>query len=379
MSLHVPFLDLAAMHAQVRPELDRVWDEVVGASAFIGGAHVERFEREWADYCATTHAVGVANGTDALLLVLRGLGIGEGDEVLVPANTFVATVEAVVLAGATPRFVDVDPDTMLMTAAHVEAALTERTAAVMAVHLYGQMPDMDALLAVTSKAGVALIEDAAQAHGATWRGRPAGSWGAAGCFSFYPGKNLGAFGDGGAVVTNDDALERRLRSLCDHGRRTRSKYVHDVVGVNSRLDGLQAGILSVKLTRLDGWNAARRDAMALYAEELAGSGIQLVKVAEGAVSVHHLAIALVDHREQVQARLQERGIATGVHYPIPCHQQAAYSRWATDSLPVSEQTAPRLLSLPLFPTITVDQVRAVCTALREVTADLQREGVQRAG
>jgi dTDP-4-amino-4,6-dideoxygalactose transaminase len=363
MSVTVPFLDLAAMHASLREELDDAWRRIVHGSAFIGGSAVEQFESEWADYCSAKYAIGVANGTDALVLVLRGLGIGVGDEVVLPANTFVATAEAVVLVGAIPRFVDVDPDTLLMTAAHLEEAVTPRTAAVIVVHLYGQMPDMDAIMAVAGRTGIAVIEDAAQAHGATWRNRRAGSFGDAACFSFYPGKNLGAFGDGGAVVTSDPALTDRIRCMADHGRRLGQKYVHDVVGTNSRLDGLQAAVLSVKLRRLGAWNAARRAAVREYGRRLAGSGIDLVQVAEGARSVHHLAVVQVDDRDAVAARLEEFGVSTGVHYPVPCHQQIAFQKWADGPLPVCETSAERILSLPLFPTITKTQIDWVCAAL----------------
>ena len=364
MTLAVPFLDLAGMHDEVTEEIVLAWRQILSTSSFIGGAYVNGFERDWASYCKTSNAVGVANGTDALVLALRGLGVGPGDEVVLPANTFVATAEAVVLAGAVPRFVDVDPRTLLLTADHVEAALTERTAAVIAVHLFGQMCDMDALAQVSRSAGVWLVEDAAQAHGATWQGRRAGSTGDVGCFSFYPGKNLGALGDGGAVVTDDAALADRIRSLADHGRRMGAKYVHDVVGTNSRLDNMQAAALQIKLRHLDRCNAGRRAAMRWYAEELEELDVDLVEVAPQAESAHHLAAVLVPQRDEVAAVLAREGVASGVHYPIPCHRQVAYARYATHDLPVCEDAAVRLLSLPLFPTITREQVGHVCEALR---------------
>ncbi|HVM27388.1 MAG TPA: DegT/DnrJ/EryC1/StrS family aminotransferase [Mycobacteriales bacterium] len=359
----VPFLDLSAMHRQVREELDAAWAGVVDSSGFVGGARVEQFEQEWASYCGADHAIGVANGTDALVVALRALGVGPGDEVVVPANTFVATAEAVVLVGATPRFVDVDPDTLLVTADVVAAALTPRTAAVVAVHLYGQPPDMDALAAVAGRAGVALIEDAAQAHGATWRGRRAGSLATVGCFSFYPGKNLGAFGDGGAVVTGDPELAGRIRCMADHGRRPGSKYDHDLVGQNSRLDALQAAVLSIKLRHLDDWNAGRQAAYARYEAGLRGSAARLVPVAPEATSVHHLAVVEVPGRDELRAALAARGVATGIHYPVPCHQQPAFEQWATGPLPVVEASAGRLLSLPMFPTLSARDVDLVVEAL----------------
>ena len=258
MTGQIPFLDVAAMTREVRDAVDPAWRSVLASSRFIGGEIVEQFEAEWAAYCGVGHAVGVANGTDALQLTLTALGIGPGDEVIVPANTFVATAEAVVLAGAIPRFADVCPDTLLLTPGCLEAAITSRTRAVIVVHLYGQMPDMTALCQAADAAGIAVIEDAAQAHGAAWRGQRAGSIGVAGCFSFYPGKNLGAFGDAGAVVTADGGLAGRIKVLRDHGRSAGSHYQHEQVGTNSRLDALQAAVLSAKLTRLEAWNTARR-------------------------------------------------------------------------------------------------------------------------
>lgn len=359
----VPFVDLAAMHRLLRADLDQAWHDAVDRSGFVGGAAVESFEQAWADYCEVEHAIGVANGTDAITLALRGLGIGIGDEVILPANTFVATAEAVVLVGATPVFVDVDPATLLMTAAHVEAAITSRTAAVMAVHLYGQMVDMDALGAVVRRHHLLLVEDCAQAHGATWRGRIAGSFGHAGCFSFYPGKNLGALGDGGAVVTDDAALARRIRCLADHGRNSSIKGLHDLAGTNSRLDGLQAALLSVKLLHLDDWNAARRAAMRRYEHRLAGTPVVPVTVRPEAEPVHHLAVVQVEHRHVSVAALSRRHIGTGVHYPIPCHRQPAFAEWAREPLPVCEAAADRILSLPMYPTITSAQIDRVCSVL----------------
>ena len=244
MSDVVPFTDLGAMTREVRSAVGDAWRQLLDSSGFIGGDAVRGFEEEWSAYCGASHAVGVGSGTDAIRLTLTALGIGAGDEVIVPANTFVASAEAVVLAGARPRFADVDPGTLLLNEKTLEAAITSRTCAVLAVHLYGQMPDMDALGRVAAKAGLLVIEDAAQAHGASWRNRRAGALGRAGCFSFYPGKNLGAFGDAGAVVTSDPDLAARIRCLRDHGRSPESHYRHEVVGMNSRLDALLAAVLS---------------------------------------------------------------------------------------------------------------------------------------
>jgi dTDP-4-amino-4,6-dideoxygalactose transaminase len=365
MTRAVPFTDLAAMTREVRATIDQNWARLLETSAFIGGQAVEEFEQAWAEYCGVSHAVGVANGTDAIQLILTALDIGAGDEVIVPTNTFVASAEAVVLAGATPRFADVNPETLLLTAADLEAAITPRTRAVLVVHLYGQMPDMDALCRTADKAGVVLIEDAAQAHGATWNGRRAGSFGRAGSFSFYPGKNLGAFGDAGAVVTGDAVLAERLLRLRDHGRALGSHYRHVVIGTNSRLDALQAVVLTAKLARLDTWNDARRSIVARYRAALASGPARLVSEAAGARGVHHLAVLRVPAREMVRQELTAAGISTAIHYPIPCHLQDPYRRYATGPLPVAETTASEVLSLPIFPHMSDEQVAAVCEAVND--------------
>jgi dTDP-4-amino-4,6-dideoxygalactose transaminase len=346
---------------------------VLESSRFIGGDAVAEFEAAWAAYCGVPHAIGVANGTDALQLVLTGLGIGPGDEVVVPANTFVATAEAVVLAGAVPRFADVDPGTLLLTGAHLKEAITSRTKAVIAVHLYGQLPDMDELSDVAGQAGIALIEDAAQAHGAGWRGRRAGSLGTAGCFSFYPGKNLGAFGDAGAVVTADPGLADRIKVLRDHGRVTGSHYQHDLIGLNSRLDALQAVVLTAKLSQLDRWNDARRTVAARYRRALETSAARMVQEANGARAVHHVAVIRVQERDRVQRELTALGVQTGIHYPVPCHLQDPYRRFAAGPLPVSEAAADEVLSLPMFPHMTDEQVDAVCNAVQEALSSKEAD------
>jgi dTDP-4-amino-4,6-dideoxygalactose transaminase len=365
--MNVPFIDLAAMTGDVRAVVSDAWLALLDSNRFIGGEAVDRFESQWAAYCGTTQAVGMANGTDAIQLTLRAMGIAEGDEVIVPANSFVATAEAVVLAGATPRFADVDPATLLLTAETLTAALTSRTRAVIVVHLYGQMVDMDAICRAAERAGIAVIEDAAQAHGATWRGRSAGSVGHAGCFSFYPGKNLGAFGDAGAVVTSDAALASRLRSLRDHGRAGGSHYDHAYVGTNSRLDAVQAVVLSAKLERLDAWNEARRAIALQYRAAMAATTIDLVAEAPDACGVYHLAVVRVPQRDRVRRWLDECGIATGIHYPTPIHRLTPYEHLADGPLPVAEQAAAEVLSLPMFPHMTPEQVAHVCQAVE--TAD----------
>jgi dTDP-4-amino-4,6-dideoxygalactose transaminase len=371
MNREVPFTDLAAMTREVRADIEAGWARVLRSGRFIGGEAVEEFEQAWAAYCGVPHAVGVANGTDALQLALSALGIGAGDEVIVPANTFVATAEAVVLAGATPRFADVSPGTLLLTPEQLEAAVTDRTRAVIVVHLYGQMPDMDALCQAAARVGLAVIEDAAQAHGATWRGLAAGSIGTIGCFSFYPAKNLGAFGDAGAVVTADADLARRISCLRDHGRAESSHYRHELVGTNSRLDALQAVVLTAKLARLDDWTQARRRAVAGYRAALAGSAARMVEELPGSQGVYHLAVVRVPGRERVERRLAAMGIQTGIHYPVPCHQQAPYLSFADGRLPAAEEAAAEILSLPIFPHISDGQVARVCEAVHEAIA---REG-----
>jgi dTDP-4-amino-4,6-dideoxygalactose transaminase len=354
----VPFLDLNTLHAELREPLDLAWKTVLGHGRFVNGPEVAAFEAAFAQYCEADRCVGVANGTDAIELILAGLGIGPGDEVVVPTNTFVATVEAVVSVGARPRFVDVLPDTLLIDPDAVAAAIGPRTAAVIAVHLYGQMADMVALSAVTARHGVALVEDAAQAHGARFAGRRAGSWGAAAAFSFYPGKNLGALGDGGAVVSSDVALVDRIRQIADHGRSTTDRYVHEVLGRNSRLDTLQAAILQVKLGVLDAGNRTRRAALARYREVLP-SWCTPVAEHPDAEPVYHLAVVQVPDRAATTRALDAAGIGWGVHYPVPCHRQPPYLEYADGALPVAEAAADRILSLPVSPTSTPEQVDRV--------------------
>ena len=355
----VPFLDLSEVTAEVRDEVLEKWQGLLDGNQFVGGAAVSSFERSFARYCGTAQAVGVGNGTDALHLTLRALDMGAGCDVIVPANTFVATVEAVVLAGARPRFADVDPDTLLLTPETIEAALTPWTRAVIVVHLYGQTPDMDAILACAERHGLTVVEDAAQAQGARWGQRLAGSFGVAGCFSFYPGKNLGAFGDAGAVVTSDDVLAERLRALRDHGRVGGGHYEHGMLGTNSRLDALQAVVLEAKLGRLDAWNATRRDLMADYRTLIDPAVAVAVGDVPGGEGIHHLAVFQVQDRDGLRAALSEAGIGTGVHYPTPCHRMSPYAPFAHGPMPVAEAAAGRLLSLPMYPHLDAEDVSYV--------------------
>jgi dTDP-4-amino-4,6-dideoxygalactose transaminase len=365
-AIEVPFTDLSAMAREVWPDIEQTYTEALLAARYVGGPAVARFEENFARYCDTAHAVGVANGTDALELTLQALGVGAGDEVVVPSNTFIATAAAVVRAGAIPAFVDVDPDTLLITPEILTAAITPRTSAVIVVHLYGNMPDMDGLVAVADRHGIALVEDAAQAHGAEWRDRRAGSFGAAGCFSFYPGKNLGAFGDAGAVVTTDARLAERVRSLANHGRDGGANhYEHTFVGTNSRLDALQAIALDAKLTRNEIWTEARIAFADRYRKELTGSAIRLTEVDPLARHVYHLMVVRVDDRARLQETLRNQGIQTGVHYPVPCHMQPPLRKYAPGPLPVCERAATEQFSLPLFPHMSRAQVDRVCEVLDE--------------
>ena len=365
----VPFTDVAAMAGEVWPDVERPYLACLLDGAYIGGSPVTSFEREWARYCGTDHAVGVASGTDALELTLAALGVGPGEEVVVPANTFIATAAAVVRAGATPRFADVSDDTLLMTPRTLAEAITPRTRAVIVVHLFGQVPDMTGILAVARRAGIAVLEDAAQAHGAEWDGCRAGAFGEAACFSFYPGKNLGAFGDAGAVVTSRAELAGRIRSLANHGRSAgTSHYEHELIGTNSRLDALHAILLSGKLNRLEAWTERRIALAARYRALLADASfstteLRLTDVAPQARHVYHLFVVRVARRDDVRAELSRRGIQTGVHYPVPCHRQPPLREFADGPLPVAERAAGELLSLPMFPHMTNGQVDLVCEAL----------------
>lgn len=360
---HVPFVDLAALHAPIRSEIDTAIAGIVGRSAFIGGEEARLFETEFAAYCGVSGCVGVGNGTDALYLAMRGLGIGPGDEVITVAHTFVATSEAITMAGAKLVFVDIDEDSMLIDTAQLEAAITPRTKAIIAVHLYGQPCPMDRITTIARAHGLRVIEDAAQAHGATWRGRPAGSLGDVACFSFYPSKNLGAFGDAGAVVSDDAALLERVRMLSNHGRR--EKYLHAFEGVNSRMDGLQAAILRTKLKHLDRWNADRRRIAERYLDTLRPFDLVLPRIEPDTDPVWHLFVIRCADRDQLSADLRADGIQTGVHYPVPLHLQPAYAHLelGQGSLPATERTAFQVLSLPMHPDLTDQQVERVVASI----------------
>ena len=362
--MNVPFLDLKASSAELQAELDEACARVMRSGWFIMGTELEAFEAEFAAYCGAAHCVGVANGLDALQLILRALGIGAGDEVIVPSNTFIATWLAVSYAGATPVPAEPDERTYNLDPAALEAAITPRTRAIMPVHLYGQPADMDAINEVAGKHGLAVIEDAAQAHGARYRERCAGSLGHAAAYSFYPGKNLGALGDGGAVVTNDPALADRVRVLRNYGSRV--KYYHEVEGFNSRLDELQAALLRVKLSRLDEWNERRRDVAAFYLRSLEGvAGLAQPFVPGWAAPVWHLFVVRHERRDALREHLAAAGIGTLIHYPLPPHLQAAYARlgYRQGAFPRAERMAREVLSLPIGPHLSAPEAEAVVACL----------------
>jgi dTDP-4-amino-4,6-dideoxygalactose transaminase len=362
--MNVPFVDLKAQYAAIREEIDPAIRQVIDATAFSGGPFVERFEEEFARFCGTRFAIGVGNGTDALGLILRALEIGEGDEVATVPNSFIATAEAVSACGAQPVFVDVDRETFTMDPRRLEAAITPRTRALLPVHLFGQTADMDPIRELAEAHRIPVIEDACQAHGAEYRGKRAGSLGRAAAFSFYPGKNLGAYGEGGAVTTDDGELAARIRMLRDHGQE--SKYHHRLIGWNARLDGIQAAILSVKLRHLADWNERRRANAGRYTLRLRGlAGLSLPREAAYGRHVYHIYAVGVPERDAVLARMKDRGIACGIHYPIPIHRQKAYESLGlgAGSFPVSERAAAGLLSLPMYAELTEEQIDAVAGAL----------------
>ncbi len=359
--MKVPFLDLKAPYQTLRQPLHAAIDAVLESAAFAGGPFVARFEEEFAAYCGAPYAVGVGNGTDALWLVMLALGIGRGDEVITVPNTFIATAEAISLCGATPVFVDVDQVTYTLQPDALQQAITPRTRAIIPVHLFGQTADMDAILEIARPLGIAVIEDACQAHGARYKGKMAGTLGCAGCFSFYPGKNLGAYGEAGAVVTQDETLAAKIRVLREHGQP--QKYIHSVLGWNARMDGIQGAILSVKLPHLDAANDARRAHARLYTELLADApGVLVPKEACYARHVFHIYAIRTPRRDELIRQLAAREIACGIHYPVPLHLQQAYAslNLPAGSFPVAEQCAREYVSLPMFPELTADQIRYVC-------------------
>jgi len=382
--MNIPFLDLKAQFREIEHEVLPMVKEAMENAAFIGGPQVSGFEAEFASFCESKYCVGVNSGTDALRFALLAAGVGPGDAVITVPHTFIATTEAISQVGAKPVFVDIDPKTYNMDPKKLEDYLSKRfkgnasglqpsassieprPKAVLPVHIYGQPADMDAIAAVAKKHNLLVIEDACQAHGALYKGKKAGSMGVAGCFSFYPGKNLGAYGEGGAVVTQSEDMANKIRMIRDHGQA--KKYFHDMEGYNGRLDAIQAGVLRIKLRRLETWNEARRRNAKHYNELLSPvKGVTVPLEANGSRHVYHLYVILVDDRDGLQKYLNDKGIGTGLHYPVPLHLQKAYSHngHKEGEFPVTESVAKRLLSLPMFPELTKAQIEYVAQSIKE--------------
>lgn len=351
----IPFVDLKAQYDSIKEEVDQVIAKVIGKSAFIGGRYLAEFEENFARYCGRKHCIGVGNGTDAIQIVLKGLGVGPGDEVITAANSFIASSEAITATGARVVFVDCDPGTTNLDPEKLASAITSKTRAILPVHLYGQPADMDRILEIAGD--IPVIEDSAQAHGSLYKGRKAGSMGRAATFSFYPGKNLGAYGDGGAIVTDDDELVEFCRKFSNHGRS--EKYNHIIEGVNSRLDGLQAAILDVKLRHLDDWNRERNRVATEYRKMLGDTpNLEFTEILEDVYAVYHLFVIRVDRRDQLREELHKHGISSGIHYPIglPFLKAYDYLGHKPADFPVTHGFQSRILSLPIFPELTRDKI-----------------------
>ena len=361
----IEFVDLKRQYQPLRGEIMPRIEQVLNGMNLFLGENVYRLEEEFASYCGTRHAVGVGSGTDALHLALRAVGVGPGDEVITVSHTFFATAEAIVLAGGRPVFVDIDPETYTMDPSLIEGAITPRTKAIVPVHLYGHPVDMDPVISISRKYGLSVVEDACQAHGAEYKGAKAGSLGDAAAFSFYYSKNLGAYGEGGMVVTKDREIATRVQMLRNHGAKER--YQHDLLGMNARLDEVQAAVLRVKLPHLDGWNAARRTWADEYSRRLSDLEEVVTPVAQPyAKHVFHLYVIRTPERDRLQKWLKSHGVSTGIHYPVPVHLQEACSGfgYSLGSLPETEAAAREILSLPMFPELTVDEVAYVCQTIR---------------
>ena len=365
----VPLIDLQAQYVEVGEEVEARVRDVLRSGRYVGGPEVEALEEEFARYCGVSYAVSVNSGTAALHAALLALGLGQGDEVITVAHTFIATVEAIVAAGAKPVFIDIDPKSYTMDPAQLAAAITPRTRAIIPVHLYGQPSELDPILSIAEAAGLAVIEDACQAHGAIYRGRRAGSLGAIGCFSFYPSKNLGAAGEGGIAVTDSPLYAERMRGIRDHGQSGR--YRHEVVGFNYRLPALQAAVLRVKLRHLDGWNGMRRAHALEYRRLLSGSGVTIPWERPESSHVYHLYVIRSEARDELKKHLSAQGVATGIHYPLPVHLQPPYRQYGAgpDSLPETEAAAAAVLSLPMYPELQPWQLKRVADALRAFSAE----------
>jgi dTDP-4-amino-4,6-dideoxygalactose transaminase len=364
--MNIPLVDLAAQYKSIKAEIDQAISDVIATSAFIGGRYVEAFEKAFAAFCSVKHCVSVGNGTDAIFIALKVLGIGPGDEVITAANSFIATSEPITLTGARVVFADINPLTYNIDADQIEAKITKRTRAIVPVHLYGQPADMGPIVAIAQKHGLKIVEDCAQAHGAHYKDRPIGTFGDFATFSFYPGKNLGAYGDGGALITNNDELALKAKMFANHGRV--EKYDHAMEGVNSRLDGMQAAILSVKLKRLAGWNTDRRRNAQLYNDYLKDTGLVLPTELDGVEPVYHLYVVRTDgsSRQRLQNHLKATGIATGIHYPIALPNLKAYAYLKHDGsdFPHATKASQEILSLPLYPELDKSQIEYIADKIR---------------
>lgn len=370
LDMQVPFMDLAALHAPIQGEIERQISRLASSSSFVLGPAVERFENHFAEYCEVEHAIGCNSGTSAVHMALRALDIGPGDEVITVSHTFVGTVWGILYCGATPVFADIDAQTMNMDVSQVEALITDRTRIILPVHLYGQPVDMAPLQELAQRYGLYLVEDAAQAHGARYRGKCAGSLGDMACFSFYPGKNLGAWGEAGAVVTSNPEFAERLHRIRDHGQPER--YRHTELGFNYRMDAIQAAVLDVKLRYLNAWNRSRQEKASIYNETLIDAGLVLPEVIKDADSVWHLYVVRHEQRDHIAAELQTAGISTGLHYPIPVHKQDVLSDLEVSraSFPVTESVGKQCLSLPLHPCLDDVQQAHVCEKLMKILESL---------
>jgi dTDP-4-amino-4,6-dideoxygalactose transaminase len=361
----IPLVDLKSQYQSIKTEIDSAISEVIESCQFILGPKVEAFETDFASYCQSRFAFGVNSGTSAVHLALLAAGVGPGDEVITVSYTFVATVAGILYTGATPVFVDIDPRTCNIDPAKVEAAITPRTKVLMPVHLYGSCADMDPLIDIARRHNLTLIEDAAQAHGAEYKGRRAGSMGDLACFSFYPGKNLGAYGEGGAVVTNNERYVDLIKQLRDQGQS--EKYNHQRVGYNYRMEAIQGAVLGVKLKHLDDWNTARRRLAEVYRRELADTGLRLLEEPLGGISVHHIFPLFTERRDELRAHLDSAEVSTGVHYPIPVHLQRGYRDlgYKPGDLPQTERACQEVLSLPMYPELSNETVRQIADSVRQ--------------
>lgn len=364
----IPLVDLKAQYHAIKPEIDAAIATIIENTRFIGGQELTEFEKAFAEYQGTEYAIGCASGTGGIFLVLRALGLQPGDEIITTPHTFIATVEPLEEIGIVPVFVDIDPQTYNIDVDQIEAAITPRTKAIMPVHLYGQLAEMDRIMAIAKKHNLLVIEDAAQAHGATYKGKKAGQWGDAAIFSFYPGKNLGAYGDGGAVCTNRQDIAERVAKLRNHGRT--KKYEHDVIGYGERLDTLQAAILGVKLRYLEQWNVLRRQHASTYTAQLAAlQGLTTPAELPESEPVYHIyCVRVTGDRDALMTALKAQGIGVGVHYPIPLHLQPAlaHREYAQGDFPHTEAAANTIISLPIYPELTAKQIEAVINAFTQV-------------